>query len=119
MMPDKRATEEGRVRKGTSATTERVLPTDRLTAARLGRYCISLIASRTARRVDSRTCLLPFRTRDTVPVPTPTRAATSAMFTDRGFADGCTDLSPPPHGTDPQWNGFHAGVCMNGTSGVN
>src|SRR5579875_17450 len=81
MTPASRATTEGRVRQGTTIATLAGAPRDRAAARRLGRYLVCSMASSTRLRVLSRTCGLPLRTRETVPTPTPARAATSAMRT--------------------------------------
>ena len=52
---------------------------ERFRAIGLGRYFSASIASSTFARVTGRTLLRPFRTRETVPTPTPARAATSVI----------------------------------------
>ena len=101
-MPRRRSTTDGLVKNGAITPSVWVRPSDRLRAVALGRYPSSSITARTRTRVASATPAESLSTRETVPMPTPARSATSRIRGARGpgrsGALATTRTGTPAHG---------------------
>ena len=78
-MPRTRSIGEASVRNGSTTPITSVRFSERFWATELGRYSSARIASSTRSRVGAATFPRSLTTRETVAIPTPARAATSAI----------------------------------------